>query len=91
MHVEEEEGRSEDACATTLGLYDAGTSFELAISMPGKSPELDFVVSALVQFIEFLGYVGVRVQTGGNLEYQQLLEWEQRRRPRTTFLFQCVS
>ena len=59
MNVEGEEDRSEDAYATTLGMYGMNTSLGLAISMLGQSAKLDSVISALVQFIDFFGTPGI--------------------------------
>ena len=63
---------------------NAITSPGRALSMPGKRSELNLVVAALIQCVDSLGYLGIRLSTDGELAFRVMAARMPRHRPRTT-------
>ena len=68
----------ENPWATILCAVDVATQNPLAIALPGKNAELEYVTGQLVSFIKRLGYTEVVIRSDGEPSITAIVDKEDR-------------
>ena len=83
INVHGGDANNKESFGTLVALYDIATGLGIALSVPHKTNEMEYVVATVVAFIDSLGHFVVRIRTDGEPSIQAVATRLARARPRT--------